>query len=147
MPEVLTPNLEGKVNTTARQNATKSTSSLARSLAFKYYIHDSVQTLRFQLIGDLRALNVHELHGSWETARTTLSSRRFLLDVSQLYSTDDDGRAWLVRMKDAGAEFSPANYMDSAHGLKAPRTPERVCAVKLSLLGRVLGLLHKNGKS
>jgi hypothetical protein len=147
MPEVLAPNLEAKISSSEQQNATNRISSLARSLVFKYYIHDSVPTLRFQLIGDLRAANVRELNGSWETARTTLNNRRFLLDVNQLYSVDDDGRAWLIKMKESGAEFLPAKYMDSPQTTSAPQVPEQVCAVKLSLLGRVLGLLNKNSKS
>lgn len=143
MPEVLSPNLEFKVNNTERQNGANRASSLARSLVFKYYIHDSVPTLRFQLIGDLRAAHVRELNGSWETARTTVNKRRLLLDVSQLYSTDDDGRAWLLKMRDAGAEFVPATYLDSQNHAPAPKIPEQTAAVKLSLLGRVLGRFRR----
>ncbi len=114
----------------------------SRSLPFKYYIHDSVPTLRFQLIGDLRAASVRELDGSWETARTTLNSRRFLLDVSQLFSADEEGRAWLFKMKDAGAQFEPASYLDSPRKPSERRKTEQAEAVKLSLVGRVLGLFR-----
>lgn len=44
-----------------------------RASFFKYYIHDSVASCRFQLIGELSAPEVSELHGCWETAQTTLS--------------------------------------------------------------------------
>ena len=84
-----------------------------------------------------------ELNGSWETARSTLKQRRFLLDASQLYSADDEGCAWLLKMKESGAQFLPANYLESAHSQKAPRTPEQVAAIKLSLLGRVMGYVTR----
>lgn len=138
MPEVLSPNTEGKLQRGGESVANR-VSSLARSLSFKYYIHDSVLTLRFQLIGDLRADQVAELDGSWETARTTLSLRRFVLDLSQLYSTDDAGRAWLRKMQDAGAQFLPQNYMESRFNQTSTQAPAQIETVRLSLLGRVLG--------
>lgn len=142
MAEVLSPKSESSVKQGVAPGSNRPT-SLSRSLFFKYYIHDSVSTLRFQLIGDLRTANVSELNGSWQTASTTLTKRRFLLDVAQLYSTDDQGHAWLARMKDLGADFHPANYLDSrkANSLVQP-IPETLCAVKLSILGRVMGLFR-----
>jgi len=139
MAEVLSSNAEIKVQR-LEQSSPSRRSSLARSLTFKYYIHDSVSTLRFQLIGDLRTANVFELNGSWETARTTLGSRRFLLDVSQLYGTDEEGRAWLLKMRQAGAKFLPENYTDVQVNEAAPRVPDQTTAVKLSLIGRVIGV-------
>jgi hypothetical protein len=142
MAEVLTQNAEKQQQRSAEAE-TNRPSSLLRSLSFKYYIHDSVSTLRFQLIGDLRAANVVELNGSWETARTTLQGRRFVLDVSQVFSTDDDGRNWLRRMNDAGANFQPPNYLESAvRVLTRERSTQPAAAVKLSLLGRVMGMIR-----
>jgi hypothetical protein len=141
MAEVLTPNAEFKLQHDHPTQADRS-SSLVRALSFKYYIHDSVATLRFQLIGDLRASNIRELNGSWETARTTLNLRRFVLDVTQLFSTDDDGRHWLRRINDAGAVFLPVNYLESSGQAVPVGTPEQVAAVKLSLLGRVMGIIR-----
>jgi hypothetical protein len=142
MAEVLSRNTEDRSLRSAEPVAYR-TSSLARSLSFKYYIHDSVPTLRFQLFGDLRAAQIAELNGSWETARTTLSSRRFVLDVSHLYSADEAGRAWLRKMKEAGAQFLPQNYMDSpAVSQDSPQHPEQAETVCLSLLGRVLGKIR-----
>ncbi len=141
MAEVLFQSAESKLPICERLDANRP-SSLVRSLSFKYYIHDSVSTLRFQIIGDLRAGNVVELNGSWETARTTLDLRQFVLDVSQLYSADEDGLAWLERMRESGAAFLPADYRDVASRMVGGQTPEQVAAVKLSLLGRVMGLLR-----
>jgi hypothetical protein len=142
MAEVLSRNTEDKSLRGAESVANRP-SSLTRSLFFKYYIHDSVPTLRFQLIGDLRAAQIAELNGSWETARTTLSLRRFVLDVSQLYSADEAGLAWLRKMKEAGTQFLPQNYIDSQslNEDHAPR-PEQAEPVCLSLLGRVLGKIR-----
>jgi hypothetical protein len=135
MAEVLSPNLTLNAQTVANRP-----SSLSRSLLFKYYIHDSVSTLRFQLIGDLRTGNLMELDGSWETAQTTLGPRRFLLDLNQLFSADEAGRDWLLKMEQVGAQLLPANYMNAASNGIHPQIPEQTAAVKLSLLGRVMGL-------
>jgi len=141
MAEVLSPIPQIKAQKAADSVANRP-SSLSRSRSFKYYIHDSVPTLRFQLIGDLHAASVRELNGSWETARTTLNARRFLLDLSQLHSTDDEGRAWLLKMKDAGAQFQPVSYLDSPIKASERRMVEQVPSVKLSLVGRVMGLFR-----
>jgi hypothetical protein len=140
MAEVLSRNTEDQSLRSAEAVAYRP-SSLTRSLFFKYYIHDSVPTLRFQLIGDLRVAQIAELNGSWETARTTLHSRHFVLDVSHLYSADEAGRAWLRKMNEAGALFLPQNYMmDSPPvGQDSPPNPSQAETVCLSLLGRVLG--------
>ena len=105
------------------------------SSTFKYYIHDSVSTLRFQLIGDLRDGNVTELNGSWETAQTTLRLRPLILDLCGLNSTDEHGRRWLLKMKDLGAAFLPDEYFEA--GTAAP-TAIQANGLKPSLVGRML---------
>ncbi len=123
-------------------------SSLARSLSFKYYIHDSVLTLRFQLIGDLRTGQLAELNGSWETARTTLDLRRFVLDVRQLYSTDDEGRQWLRKMRDEGAAFEPANFWEAGKApVRSDNIPEEEETLQLSLMGRVMSIIRGGSKA
>jgi hypothetical protein len=103
----------------------------SRSSYFKYYIHDSVATLRLQLIGDLTASEVTELNGTWETAKTTLGRRKLVLDLYRLHSADEEGRRWLAKMRDAGAACVP----------EGPTQPvaEDPCFVRLSLIGRMLG--------
>lgn len=141
MAEVLTQNAEPTVQQGSEPVANRP-SSPVHSHFFKYYIHDSVDTLRFQLIGDLRAANVRELNGSWETARTTLNQRRFVIDVNQVYGSDVEGRKWLLHMKDVGATFLPGNYLDTGpHEKRAERDLEQE-SVKLSLLGRIMGLIR-----
>jgi len=139
MAEVISPKATGKGQNRERP-ISSSDSSLARSLNFKYYIHDSVSTLRFQLIGDLRSANVPELNGSWDTARTTLGSRRFLLDVRHLHSTDEEGQSWLSIMSQSGAHFLPENYQELPVHQASKDIRQQDASVKLSLIGRVVGV-------
>jgi len=107
------------------------------SRSFKYYIHDSISSLRFQLIGDLNDGNVTELNGSWETAQTTLKFRRLVLDLSQLDSADQHGRRWLLQMKEAGAAFLPSEQFElDAQAVR----PVSANGVKPSLAGRILAI-------
>ncbi|MBV9442848.1 MAG: hypothetical protein JO217_09150 [Acidobacteriaceae bacterium] len=76
---------------------------------FKYYLHDSADAFRIQLLGDLTDLQVSELNGCWNTAKTTLGSRQLVLDVTGLKSVSDSGREWLERMVADGAVRYPDN--------------------------------------
>src|SRR5947208_1534426 len=66
--------------------------------ALKYYIHDGTEAFRFQLIGELREMDVKELAGCWDTAKTTFGSRKLVLDLQRLASTDESGKEWLLEM-------------------------------------------------
>ena len=140
MPEVLTRPPEPKHDRNEWLETKRPTSPLPLS-PFKYYIHDSVTLLRLQLIGDLRASNVTELNGTWETARTTLGQRCLILDLRQLCSTDEDGRLWLAKMKDGGGTCLPATSFQMEAQLAAKKTSQETAAAKLSLIGRILGLV------
>ena len=78
--------------------------------ALKYYIHDGTDAFRFQLIGDLRDADVKELTGCWETARSTFGSRKLVLDLNGLRSTDEAGKEWLLAMVREGALCIPESY-------------------------------------
>jgi hypothetical protein len=140
MPEVLVEKPAPREQS-SKGPETNSPSSPGRASSFKYYIHDSVSTLRFQLIGDLRASHVTELNGSWQTAHTTLMQRRLVLDVRQLQSADDEGKHWLTAMNEAGASFLPARDFASDVTSIAAGHPKEPSGVKLSLLGRILGMI------
>jgi len=133
---VLTQNVELKENRTEETPANRLANPVP-STSFKYYIHDSVATLRFQLIGDLRYADVTELNGSWETAQTTLKFRRLVLDLCHLASVDEAGRRWLLKIKDAGAAFLPAEYFEL--GASAPRL-RMSDSVTLGLVARTLAI-------
>ena len=78
-----------------------------RSSRFKYYIHDTIDACRFQLIGELTEADVTELQGCWRTAKTTLRDRKLLLDLRGLNRLDDAGTKWLASMSAQGAEYVP----------------------------------------
>lgn len=78
--------------------------------ALKYYIHDGTEAFRFQMIGDLRDVDVKELSGCWETARSTFGSRKLVLDLKGLRSTDESGKEWLLAMVREGAVCMPESY-------------------------------------
>lgn len=133
---VLTQNAELKENRTEETQGNRVPNTVSSS-SFKYYIHDSVATLRFQLIGDLRDGNVTELDGSWETARTTLRLRRLVLDLCALDSADEQGRRWLLKMRDVGAAFLPVEYFEMGTPIPRPLISD---GVKAGLVGRMLAI-------
>lgn len=74
-----------------------------QSQAFKFYLHDSVEACRLQLLGPLSSRELKELTGCWRTAKTTLKARKLILDVSLVTSFDDDARKWIATMVAEGA--------------------------------------------
>lgn len=93
-----------------RKSATESKAPV-RSSFFKYYIHDSVDACRLQLIGDLSEAEVPELSGCWATAKTTLASRKVLLDLRKLATVDDLGKQWIISMASEGALLLPESFL------------------------------------
>jgi len=81
--------------------------------ALKYYIHDGTKAFRFQLIGELREADVKELTGCWQTAKSTFGSRKLVLDLRALRTTDDGGKEWLLAMVREGATCEPESYFRS----------------------------------
>jgi hypothetical protein len=78
--------------------------------ALKYYIHDGTDAFRFQLIGEMREADVKELSGCWETAKSIFGSRKLVLDLKGLRSTDENGKEWLLAMVREGAVCVPESY-------------------------------------
>ncbi len=101
-------------------NSAFGTHSKARicSSSVKYYIHDSTEACRLQLLGELSDSDVGELSGCWRTAKTTLGNRRLILDLRGLKTVGDAGRQWLVEMAKEGAIYLPDSYLRD--GLSAP---------------------------
>ena len=75
------------------------------SSQLKYYIHDSIEACRLQLIGEFTATDVKELEGCWNTAKTTLGERQLIVDVAEVDSIDDPGRKWIAFMVAEGAQL------------------------------------------
>ncbi len=79
-----------------------------RSSSLKYYIHDGIDACRFQLLGELTAIDVPELRGCWRTAKTMLGKRKLILDLRGLRRMDQAGAAWVASMVTDGAECIPS---------------------------------------
>jgi hypothetical protein len=112
---------------TSEETQAQTLATQALPSSFKYYIHDSVSALRFQLIGDFTGADVTELNGSWETAQPTLKSRRLVLDLCHMSSADESARRWLRQMENRGTALLPA-------------APEPMNAAKPRFLGRMLAI-------
>ncbi len=76
---------------------------IVQNSVFKFYLHDSVEACRLQLLGPLTAKVLKELSGCWNTAKTTLKSRKLILDISAVTIIDDDARQWIAKMVAEGA--------------------------------------------
>jgi hypothetical protein len=109
--------------------------------ALKYYIHDGTEAFRFQLIGDLRDTDVKELSGCWETARSTFGSRKLVLDLNGLRSTDDAGKEWLLAMVREGAACAPESYFRTnlADQSSAGQDPEKASGLLNKLTSGLRG--------
>jgi hypothetical protein len=70
-----------------------------------YYIHDSGESFRLQLLGILESADVKELQGCWNTAKTTLAGRKLIVDATGLQQIDESGREWLSAMVKEGASL------------------------------------------
>jgi hypothetical protein len=105
--------------------------------SFKYYIHDSVNTCRLQLLGELHENDLTELNGCWQTIKTTLRTRQLVLDLRRLDRTDTASRRWLTSMASEGATYLPASYFS---GIQPPGEANE--KGKLNPFTRVLGLLR-----
>jgi hypothetical protein len=81
------------------------------SAFFKYYIHDGVECCRLQLFGPFTSAQVPDLTGCWNTVKTTLGTRKFVLDVRGMRSADEQAKRWLIEMAAEGALFLPETYL------------------------------------
>ncbi len=88
------------------------------SSRLNYYIHDSVDSFRLQLLGTLKLEDLKELQGCWNTARTTLAGRKLIVDVTGLQQMDESGREWLNAMAAEGASV-----------LESPQGPKGILEV------------------
>ncbi len=77
-------------------------------------VHDSPQTLTFQLEGRLAGPWLRELEMCWHN---TLKQRRkpvLRIDLTGVTFIDDAGKAWLAAMHRQGAEFVAADCLTKA---------------------------------
>jgi hypothetical protein len=64
----------------------------------KITLHDSAGELRFRLEGRLSGAWVAELRQCWQTARSTVHSRKATLDLGEVDYVDADGQCLLAEM-------------------------------------------------
>jgi hypothetical protein len=134
-----------------RQAARPANISLQRTTSFgcssfRYYIHDAVASCRLQLIGELTEAEVAELNGCWRTVKTTLGTRKLILDLHALRNVDEAGKQWLAGMAQEGAACSPEGFLrDLVAGKHTLGVDTPSPAPKPGLFSRILGLLRCMG--
>jgi hypothetical protein len=74
----------------------------------KITLHDSAGEFRFRLEGKLSGLWVGELRQCWETASSTTSGRRTLVDLRDVDFVDPQGEELLCDMSRRGVELQAA---------------------------------------
>ena len=125
-----------------------------RGAMLSYYLHDGSSALRFKLCGALTAGDVTELEQCRLTAWSTIGDRNFLVDVSDLTSVDEAGRALLEAWYQDGTQFIAKSAESrlfvesimghrfsvvSAEAERAPgRLPWRIAALTLAVAGSLL---------
>jgi len=109
-----------------------------RSSSFKYYIHDSVEECRFQLLGYLTETETPELEGCWHTAKSTLGNRKLVLDLQRLETADEIGKQWLAAMAGEGATYVPESFLRS--GLTGRTIPSK--PPKPSFFAKILSIIR-----
>lgn len=112
-----------------------------RSPSFKYYIHDSIDAYRLQLLGELTEAHISELKGCWRTARTTLGDRKLVLDLRGLKSVDDAGKGWLISMGSEGGSYLPDSFLRNGLVGDAADAALKKSTKRTGLLGKVLSIL------
>ena len=66
------------------------------------YLHDSTETFKFALHGELTADAVQSLEQAWITAMSILGGKEVLVDVSAVTAADAEGIQLLRRMTASG---------------------------------------------
>jgi ABC-type transporter Mla MlaB component len=72
------------------------------AVMLKITLHDSAGELRFRLEGRLSGAWVGELRQCWQTAQSTIRSRRTTVDLKEVDYVDADGQSLLTDMYQHG---------------------------------------------
>jgi hypothetical protein len=70
------------------------------------YQHCRAEIFRFEVRDELDADLARELESCWETARSTIGERQFVVDVTLVSRWDEAGMKVLEKMRAAGIEIS-----------------------------------------
>lgn len=74
----------------------------------KITLHDTASEFRLRLEGKLAGLWVQELGQCWQTAASTTTGRKTVVDLREVDFVDDQGAALLCQMRRAGVKFLSA---------------------------------------
>lgn len=72
------------------------------------YQHDSPTLFRFVLRGELIGEQIENLEHAWNTAKSILSGKELVVDVSGITIADPSGVDLLLRMRESGARLTAA---------------------------------------
>ena len=75
-------------------------------MPMEMYQHDSPAAFRFVLSGDLLGAQLQDLEHAWTTAKSILTSKELVVDVSGVAHADQSGVDLLSRMRDSGARLT-----------------------------------------
>lgn len=114
----------------------------AKRCSFKYYIHDSVEACRLQLIGEFTEQDVAELDGCWRTAKTIVGGRKVVLDLRGVTAVDETGKRWLASMGSEGARYVPETFLQKCISGAPIAASHQEPGAKSGLVGRLLGSLR-----
>ena len=109
---------------------------------FRYYIHDSVESFRVQLLGHFAEADLPELQGCFQTAKSTLANRKLILDLTGLQTLDEAARQWLASMSSEHAIYIPDSFSPSGILSRNSSAPEARIGRKPSGLRRLRSLLR-----
>jgi len=81
-------------------------------MAIDIYQHDSPETFRIVLKGDLSEAGTQQLRGAWETAKSILNRKELVLEVSDVSAVHPAGVDLLSRMRESGFRISATRRMN-----------------------------------
>ncbi|HEX4808692.1 MAG TPA: hypothetical protein VH325_07175 [Bryobacteraceae bacterium] len=122
----------------SQQPALTTAGDRRRTSLLKFYIHDSADHFRIELIGELTEVDVAELAGCWCTAKSSVTGRKLALDVRRLTSVDEAGRQWLSAMVREDASYITGRNRSGAYVLSADWRPARALSKGNALKTRLL---------
>jgi hypothetical protein len=88
--------------------------STKRSDDLHFYMHDGLDTFRFELAGRLSAESARELEQAWRTAASMIGERRVIIDLSGVTGIDPNARELLRRWASEGAQLAVVNHRAAA---------------------------------
>jgi hypothetical protein len=72
----------------------------------RYYMHEGPAAFRFELAGDLDAVDAATLEHDWQTASPTMRNRTLIIDLSFVTGIDEAARSLFRSWYAEGAEFA-----------------------------------------